>query len=104
MKIRMLRTTPGSIDGIRVTSYEAGSEYDLGASKGAKDLAVAFVGAGLAEEAASVAPAAVESSAGAPAAATESDQPAGLAEEVAPETTAHAAAPETKPKRAKAAK
>jgi hypothetical protein len=50
MKIRMLSTVPGSIDGISVTSYEAGQEYDLTASAGAIELADAFVGACLAEE------------------------------------------------------
>jgi hypothetical protein len=50
MKIHMLSTERGSVDGIRVASYEAGQEYDLTATAGARDLAEAFVGAGLAEE------------------------------------------------------
>lgn len=48
MQIRMLKTENGSIDGIRVTSYEADVEYDLTATAGERDLAAAFVGAGLA--------------------------------------------------------
>lgn len=48
MRISMLQTTPGSIDGIRVASYEADTEYDLTATAGERDLASAFVGAGLA--------------------------------------------------------
>jgi hypothetical protein len=50
MKIRMLSTAPGSADGIRVAAYEAGLEYDLTTTAGARDLAEVFVGAGLAEE------------------------------------------------------
>jgi hypothetical protein len=50
MKIRMLETTPGSIDGVRVMPYEAGAEYDLTGSPGERSLASAFVNAGLAEE------------------------------------------------------
>lgn len=50
MKIRMLESASGSVDGWRVASYEAGEEYDLTATAGARDLAEAFVGAGLAEE------------------------------------------------------
>ncbi len=48
MKIKMLTTAPGSVDGIRVTEYEAGTEYDLSATAGERDLAEAFVGAGMA--------------------------------------------------------
>lgn len=48
MKIRMTQTAPGSVDGIRVQQYEAGSEYGLSDSPGAIDLAQAFVGAGFA--------------------------------------------------------
>jgi hypothetical protein len=51
MKIRMLSTAPGSVDGIRVSSYEEGQEYDLTTTAGARELAEAFVGSGLAEEA-----------------------------------------------------
>lgn len=50
MKILMLAGAPGSIDGFRVAPYEAGQEYDLTTSAGARDLAAAFIGAGLAEE------------------------------------------------------
>jgi len=48
MRIKMLKTAPGSIDGIRVSQYEAGAEYDLSHSQGEIDLALAFVGARLA--------------------------------------------------------
>lgn len=51
MKIKMLETQRGSVDGCRVKTYEAGVEYDLSASAGAKDLARAFVDAGFAEAA-----------------------------------------------------
>jgi hypothetical protein len=47
----MTVTTPGSTDGIRVVTYEADTEYDLTATDGERDLAAAFVGAGLAVEA-----------------------------------------------------
>lgn len=50
MKIRMLRSAPGSEDGIRVAMYEVDQEYDLTATAGSRDLATSFVGAGLAEE------------------------------------------------------
>jgi predicted nuclease with TOPRIM domain len=50
MKIRMLTTERGSIDGVRVASYAADQEYDLTTTPGARALAEAFVGAGLAEE------------------------------------------------------
>jgi xanthine dehydrogenase molybdopterin-binding subunit B len=46
----MLRSAPGSVDGIRVSMFEADKEYDLTATSGARDLAVAFVDAGFAEE------------------------------------------------------
>ncbi|MRV72560.1 hypothetical protein GJ700_12665 [Duganella sp. FT92W] len=51
MKIKMISTTPGSVDGIRVTTYLAGETYDLGGNAGECDLAAAFVAAGLATEA-----------------------------------------------------
>ncbi|QJE03055.1 hypothetical protein HH212_26220 [Massilia forsythiae] len=57
MKIIMLSTAPGSVDGIRVMSYEADREYDLTGTAGAQDLAAAFVGAGLAKEVGSASPA-----------------------------------------------
>lgn len=50
MKIRMNATAPGSVDGIRVTTYQAGLEYDLTATAGERDLAESFVGAGMAVE------------------------------------------------------
>lgn len=46
----MLSTELGSVDGIRVASYDAGQEYDLTATAGERELAEAFVGAELAEE------------------------------------------------------
>lgn len=50
MKISMLSTAPGSVDGFRVTTYAAGVDYDLGATDGERALAKAFVDAGFAEE------------------------------------------------------
>lgn len=50
MKIRMLTTENGSIDGIRVQSYEAETVHDLSDTAGGRDLAAAFVGAGMAVE------------------------------------------------------
>jgi hypothetical protein len=50
MRIRMLKTENGSIDGIRVQSYDEGMEYDLSGTVGARELGESFVGAGLAEE------------------------------------------------------
>jgi hypothetical protein len=50
MKIRMLTTENGSVDGIRVEVYSAGTEYDLSQCQGARDLAAAFVGARMAVE------------------------------------------------------
>jgi hypothetical protein len=50
MKILMLSTEPGSVDGFRVSTYEAGREYDLTEPAGARELAAAFVAAGLAEQ------------------------------------------------------
>lgn len=49
MRIKMLRTERGSVDGVRVAVYRAGEEYDL-ASPGGRDLATAFIGAGVAVE------------------------------------------------------
>lgn len=48
MKIQMTSTQSGSIDGIRVKTYPAGSEHDLSATKGSRELAQAFVDAGMA--------------------------------------------------------
>ena len=50
MKIRMKSTQKGAIDGIHVAEYLAGEEYDLSASKGARELAQAFVAARMAVE------------------------------------------------------
>lgn len=49
MKVRMTKTMPGSVDGIRVQQYEADAEYDLTASTGATELARVFVTEGWAE-------------------------------------------------------
>ena len=49
MKIRMKTTAPGSVDGIRVVTYNADTEYDLTTTAGACSLAAAFVAAGMAE-------------------------------------------------------
>jgi len=45
MLVKMIKTTPGSKDGISVQKYEAGKEYNLPES-----LASAFVSVGVAEE------------------------------------------------------
>ncbi len=45
----MLKTMPGSTDGIRVSEYAEGVEYDLGATAGHFDLAQSFVATGMAE-------------------------------------------------------
>jgi hypothetical protein len=50
MKILMTASAPGSVDGIRVKQYVEGAEYDLTTTPGERDLAAAFVGAGLAVE------------------------------------------------------
>jgi hypothetical protein len=50
MRIRMLKTVPGSIDGIQVKSYGAGKDYDLTATDGERSLATALVNAQYAEE------------------------------------------------------
>lgn len=60
MKIRMLKTVSGSLDGIRVTTYEDGKEYDLAGTSGAISLAAAFVAAGMAAEVGRAAPVAAE--------------------------------------------
>ena len=56
MNIMMKDTASGSIDGINTAIYEAGQEYDLTANAGERELAEAFVGAGLAEEVGTEAP------------------------------------------------
>jgi len=43
MRITMLQTKQGSIDGITVETYEAGKTYDLGPDVRALDLANAFL-------------------------------------------------------------
>lgn len=55
MKIRMLKTMPGSVDGTAVRDYEAGQDYDLTATAGARDLAAVFVREGWAEPVVTVA-------------------------------------------------
>lgn len=50
MKIQMLSTQKGSIDGIHIATYAADSIHDLSASKGERELAAAFIGAGMAAE------------------------------------------------------
>lgn len=50
MKITMLSTQNGSVDGIRVKEYTQGVTYDLTDSPGARSLAAAFVGAAMAVE------------------------------------------------------
>jgi hypothetical protein len=49
VKIKMIETQRGSVDGCRIATYVAGAEYDLSGSAGALDLAQAFIGAGFAE-------------------------------------------------------
>ena len=50
MKIRMLSTQDGSVNGITVTTYEQGNTYDLMDTPGELSLAKAFVEAGMAED------------------------------------------------------
>lgn len=50
MKIKMLTSAPGSVDGIRVQQFDADFEYELSGTEGELDLAAAFVGAGMAIE------------------------------------------------------
>lgn len=50
MKIKMLSTQKGSIDGIHLATYEAGSVHDLRGSKGERELATVFVREGWAVE------------------------------------------------------
>lgn len=64
MRIKMLQTQRGSPDGVTVLTYEAGKEYDLTATRGARELAEVFVLNDWAEEA--------KASATAPRAAAES--------------------------------
>lgn len=55
MVIRMLSDQVGAIDGIHTASYREGVLYDLSDSKGARELATAFVGARMAVEVADAA-------------------------------------------------
>lgn len=48
MKIKMISTEQGSVDGIKVATFAADREYDLGQSPGSISLADAFLAAGLA--------------------------------------------------------
>jgi hypothetical protein len=50
MKILMLKTEKGSVDGVRAAMYHEGEKYDLSATFGHLELARAFVNADLAEE------------------------------------------------------
>lgn len=50
MKIKMLSTQNGSLDGICISTYTVGTEYDLGDTAQAKSLAKAFIGARMAIE------------------------------------------------------
>ncbi len=50
MKIKMLSTQKGSIDGITLATYVADSVHDLSASKGERELATVFVREGWAVE------------------------------------------------------
>lgn len=43
MKIKMIKTTDGSVDGAHVTSFEKGKTYDLSGTAGERDLAHSFV-------------------------------------------------------------
>jgi len=50
MRIKMLSTQKGALDGICISTYTAGAEYDLGNTAQAKALAQAFIGARMAIE------------------------------------------------------
>lgn len=43
MKVKMIKTTDGSVDGAHVSSFEKGKTYDLSGSAGERDLAQSFV-------------------------------------------------------------
>lgn len=43
MKLRMLKSVPGAIDGMNVKTYEEGEEYEIGGDARADDLARAFL-------------------------------------------------------------
>jgi len=50
MRIKMLHTTTGSHDGIRIHTYEKGEEFEVGGGHMPDDLAKAFLESGAAEE------------------------------------------------------
>ena len=50
MKIKMLSTQKGSIDGIHLATYEAGSVHAMSASKGERELSAVFIREGWAIE------------------------------------------------------
>lgn len=50
MHIIMTSTQKGSVDGTTVAEYVEGQQYDLTATKGERELAAAFVDAGMARE------------------------------------------------------
>lgn len=50
MHIKMTSTQIGSVDGIRAAEYAEGREYDLTNTDGERELASAFVDAGMAVE------------------------------------------------------
>ncbi len=49
MRIRMLRTQTGSVDGYRIDTYQTGAEYDMGKTEKHTDLARVFLREGWAE-------------------------------------------------------
>lgn len=49
MRIRMLRTQAGSVDGYRIDTYQTGAEYDMGKTEKHTDLARVFLREGWAE-------------------------------------------------------
>jgi len=50
MRIKMLHTTTGSHDGVRIHTYEKGEEFEVGHGHMPEDLARAFLESGAAEE------------------------------------------------------
>lgn len=97
MKIRMLSTQNGSLDGIKVAKYEAGVEYDLSATAGGRALAQAFVGACMAVEVSAL-PAVPAESQSEPVAVEPGEHPTPEAKAIdaAPENKAHDIAPKRK--------
>jgi hypothetical protein len=51
MKIRMLKSVPGSVDGTTVRTFAKDEEHDLSATEGSRDLAAVFLREKWAEEA-----------------------------------------------------